>query len=62
MYSTVSKIKSPDDELNALKKLKILDPKNYKEYFESFQSINDSLNSLRKKPKPICVMMQKKKR
>jgi len=51
MYSTASKIKSPDDELNALKKLIILDPKNYKEYFESFQSINDSLQSLRNKAK-----------
>lgn len=51
MYNIASKIKSPDDQLDALKKLIKLDPKNYKEYFKSFQFINDSLQSIRNKAK-----------
>lgn len=43
--------KSPDDQLEALQKIILLDPKHYLEYFIRFNSINDSLQTARNKAK-----------
>lgn len=43
--------KSPDDQLEALQKIILLDSKHYLEYFVRFNSINDSLQTARNKAK-----------
>lgn len=51
MHETASRIESPDDQLNALKKLIKLEPENSIKYFEAYQRINDSLQNIRNKAK-----------
>lgn len=51
MLKIATKIKSPDDQLEALQKLIRLDSENYQKYFVEFQSINDSLQIARNKAK-----------
>lgn len=51
MYTIATKLKSPDDRLEALQKLIQLDPKNYQKHFSQFTSLNDSLQTARNKAK-----------
>lgn len=48
---TAEKIKSPDDKVQALKRIINLDPKNYLENFKRFNFINDSIQTARSKAK-----------
>lgn len=47
MYKAASTIKNPYDQLEALQKLAILDPKNYTHNFNKYVSLNDSLQTIR---------------
>jgi len=47
MFGTASKLKSPDDELTALRKLIVLVPNQSKIYFLRYQRLEDSLQSKR---------------
>lgn len=52
MYEIASELKSPDDEIEALQKLVVLEnPTNSKKYFNSFIKLKDSLQSARNKAK-----------
>lgn len=51
MLDTAQKIKSPDDQLEALQKLIVLDPGNYTSHFNRFQTLSDSLQTARNKAK-----------
>ena len=51
MLDVAKQIKSPDDQIEALQKLIVLDPKNYSSHFNRFQSLNDSLQTARNKAK-----------
>ncbi|WP_419869420.1 tetratricopeptide repeat-containing sensor histidine kinase [Chryseobacterium sp. CT-SW4] len=50
-YAVTNKFKNPDDQLEALQKLIILDPDNYLKYFKRFQTINDSTQTARNSAK-----------
>lgn len=43
MLETADEINNPEDQMQALQKLIVLDQANYLKYFEKFQSLNDSL-------------------
>jgi preprotein translocase subunit YajC len=49
MFETATKNNSPSDQILALKRLIILDPKNYLENFQKFNLKNDSLQTARNK-------------
>lgn len=52
MYATASTLQSPDDEMEALQKLIMLDdPRNVKPYFARYQFLNDSLQTARSNAK-----------
>ncbi len=51
MLDVAQKIKSPDDQLEALQKLIVLDPGHYTSYFRRFQTLSDSLQTARNKAK-----------
>ncbi len=51
MLDVAQKIKSPDDQLEALQKLIVLDPGHYTSYFSRFQTLSDSLQTARNKAK-----------
>ncbi|WBV55121.1 tetratricopeptide repeat protein [Chryseobacterium daecheongense] len=50
-YSVAKAMKNPDDQLETLQKLIVLDPTNYLKYFNQFQSINDSTQIARSSSK-----------
>ncbi len=43
MLETATTVKNPEDQIQALQKLIVLDHPNYLKYFKKFQSLNDSL-------------------
>ncbi|OPC47643.1 hypothetical protein BAY06_16060 [Elizabethkingia anophelis] len=52
MYGVAKKLKSPDDQIEALQKLIILEnPEKSKQYFLTYQKLNDSLQTARSKAK-----------
>lgn len=52
MYDVAKKLKSPDDQIEALQKLVILEnPEKSKDYFLTYQKLNDSLQTARNKAK-----------
>ena len=51
MFDVANKIKSPDDQIEALQKLIVLDSKNYASHFSRYQALNDSLQTARNKAK-----------
>ncbi|WP_048501630.1 ATP-binding protein [Chryseobacterium sp. BLS98] len=51
LLSTAEKIKSPDDQVQALKRIINLDPENYLKNFKRFNFINDSIQTARSKAK-----------
>ncbi|MCS4304242.1 tetratricopeptide repeat-containing sensor histidine kinase [Chryseobacterium sp. BIGb0232] len=51
MLQTATTINNPEDQLQALQKIIIIDKNNYNKYFEKFQSINDSIQISRNKAK-----------
>ncbi|MPS74210.1 MAG: tetratricopeptide repeat-containing sensor histidine kinase [Chryseobacterium sp.] len=51
MFDVANQIKSPDDQIEALQKLIILDSKNYSLYFNRYQFLTDSLQTVRNKAK-----------
>lgn len=52
MLEMASKLKSPDDKLEALQKLVLLEqPENSKKYFLAYQKLNDSLQTARSRAK-----------
>lgn len=52
MYKIASQLKSPDDRLEALQKLVLLEnPENSHKYFKIYQKLNDSLQTARAKAK-----------
>jgi signal transduction histidine kinase len=51
MLQTATAINNPEDQLQALQKIIIIDKNNYNTYFEKFQSINDSIQVSRNKAK-----------
>lgn len=51
MYNIAKKIESPDDQIEALQKLIILDSKNYSSYFNRYKILTDSLQTARNKAK-----------
>ncbi|WP_051230557.1 tetratricopeptide repeat-containing sensor histidine kinase [Epilithonimonas caeni] len=51
MFDVSNKIKSPDDQIEALQKLIVLDSKNYASHFSRYQALNDSLQTARNKAK-----------
>ncbi|SDE83225.1 tetratricopeptide repeat-containing sensor histidine kinase [Epilithonimonas hungarica] len=51
MFDVSNKIKSPDDQIEALQKLIVLDSKNYSSHFNRYQFLNDSLQTARNKAK-----------
>ncbi len=51
MYNTAKKIKSADDQAEALQKLITLDPQNYTSHFIRYQFLNDSIQTARNKAK-----------
>lgn len=52
MYGVAKKLKSPDDQIEALQKLIILEnPEKSKQYFLTYQKLNDSLQTARGKAK-----------
>lgn len=52
MFSVAKKLNSPDDKLEALQRLILLEPpKKSKEYFSIYQKLNDSLQTVRSKAK-----------
>lgn len=51
MLSAALKIKNPDDQLQALRKIINIDEDNSSQYFKKFVSINDSVNGARYKAK-----------
>lgn len=51
MLQTATTINNPEDQLQALQKIIIIDKNNYNKYFEKFQSINDSIQVSRNKAK-----------
>lgn len=51
MFDISKKIESPDDQIEALQKLIILDSKNYSLYFNRYQFLTDSLQTARNKAK-----------
>lgn len=51
MLQTATAINNPEDQLQALQKIIIIDKNNYNKYFEKFQSINDSIQVSRNKAK-----------
>ncbi|MDV3752738.1 histidine kinase [Elizabethkingia anophelis] len=52
MYGVAKKLKSPDDQIEALQKLVILEnPEKSKQYFLTYQKLNDSLQTARSKAK-----------
>jgi len=52
MYSVAKTLKSPDDQIEALQKLIVLEnPEKSKQYFLTYQKLNDSLQAARSKAK-----------
>nr|WP_283162207.1 tetratricopeptide repeat-containing sensor histidine kinase [Elizabethkingia ursingii] len=52
MYSVAKTLKSPDDQIEALQKLIVLEnPEKSKQYFLTYQKLNDSLQTARSKAK-----------
>lgn len=51
MLNIAKQLNSPDDQVEALQKLIVLDPRNYSSYFNRYQSLNDSLQTARNKAK-----------
>ncbi|WP_160139002.1 tetratricopeptide repeat-containing sensor histidine kinase [Chryseobacterium sp. c4a] len=51
MLQTATTINNPEDKLQALQKIIIIDKNDYKKYFDKFQSINDSVQISRNKAK-----------
>jgi signal transduction histidine kinase len=50
-YSVTIAMKNPDDQMETLQKLIVLDSKNYLKYFNQFQSVNDSTQLARSSSK-----------
>ncbi|WDF46467.1 hypothetical protein PQ459_16385 [Chryseobacterium sp. KACC 21268] len=51
MFDVARQIKSPDDQIEALQKLIVLDPKNYSSHFNRYEFLTDSLQTARNKAK-----------
>lgn len=51
MFDVSRQIKGPDDQIEALQKLIILDPKNYSLHFNRYEFLSDSLQTARNKAK-----------
>ena len=58
MYEVSKEIESPDDQIEALQKLIILDPKQYSVHFNRYQILTDSLQTARSKAKNQVALIR----
>ncbi|WP_332453386.1 hypothetical protein [Chryseobacterium aquaticum] len=58
LFETSKKIKKPEDQINALQRLIVLDKLNYLKYFKRLTAINDSTQTSRNKAKNQFAMVR----